>query len=100
MSAVRWDGLPDVPTVGAFVPGFEVIAMGGVGVPANTPTEIIEGLNREINAGLANPNKMIARFTGLSLAPMSVTPADFGKFIAAETEKWGKVIRAANIKAQ
>jgi tripartite-type tricarboxylate transporter receptor subunit TctC len=98
-SAMRWEGLPDVPTVGAFVPGFEVIGMGGVGVPANTPTEIIERLNREINAGLADP-KMIARFTGLSLAPMSMTPADFGKFIAAETEKWGKVVRVANIKAQ
>ena len=96
-SAMRWEGLPDVPTVGDFVPGFEAIGMGGVGVPANTPTGIIDKLNREINAGLADP-KMIARFTGLGLTPMSMTPAEFGKFIAGETEKWGKVIRAANIK--
>jgi tripartite-type tricarboxylate transporter receptor subunit TctC len=98
-SAMRWDGLPDVATVGDFVPGFEVIGFGGVGVPANTPTEIVERLNREINAGLADP-KMIARLSGLGLTPMPMTPAEFGKLVADETEKWGKVIRAANIKAE
>jgi tripartite-type tricarboxylate transporter receptor subunit TctC len=98
-SAMRWEGLPDVPIVGDFVPGFETIGMGGVGVPANTPIGIIDRLNREINAGLGDP-KMIARFAGLGLTPMLMTPADFGKFIAEETEKWGKVVRAANIKAE
>ena len=98
-SAMRWEGLPDVPTVRDFVPGFEAIGMGGVGVPANTPTGIIDKLNREINAGLADP-KMIARFTGLSLTPMSMTPADFGKLIVEETEKWAKVVRFAGIKPQ
>jgi tripartite-type tricarboxylate transporter receptor subunit TctC len=98
-SSMRWEGLPDVPTIGDFVPGFEAIGMGGVGVPANTPAGIIDRLNREINAGLADP-KMIARFTGLGLIPMSMTPADFGKLLVDETEKWGKVVKFAGIKAE
>jgi tripartite-type tricarboxylate transporter receptor subunit TctC len=73
-SATRFEGLPEVPTVGDFVPGFEVVGWGGVGVPANTSTEIIDRLNREINAGLADPN-MVARFAALGLSPMPMIPA-------------------------
>jgi tripartite-type tricarboxylate transporter receptor subunit TctC len=98
-SATRFEGLPEVPAVGDFVPGFEVVGWGGVGVPASTSTEIIDRLNREINAGLADPN-MVARFAALGLTPMPMTPAEFGKLIADETEKWGKVIRTANIKPE
>jgi tripartite-type tricarboxylate transporter receptor subunit TctC len=81
------------------VPGFEVVGWGGVGVPAHTPSEIIDRLNREINAGLADPN-VVARFAALGLTPMPMTPAEFGRLIADETEKWGKVIRTANIKPE
>jgi tripartite-type tricarboxylate transporter receptor subunit TctC len=98
-SATRFEGLPEVPTAGDFVPGFEVVGWGGVAVPANTSTEIIDRLNREINAGLADP-KLVARFAALGLTPMPMTPAEFGKLIADETEKWGKVIRTANIKPE
>jgi tripartite-type tricarboxylate transporter receptor subunit TctC len=94
----RSDALPDIPTVGDFVPGYEAISWGGIGAPKNTPAEIIEKLNKEINAGLADPN-MKARLADLGAEPMSMTSAEFGKLIAAETEKWGKVIRVANIKA-
>jgi tripartite-type tricarboxylate transporter receptor subunit TctC len=96
-SAMRWEGLLDVPTVAESVPGFEASGFGGVAVPANTPTEIIDRLNREINAGLADP-MMIAQFSGMGLTPMPMTPAQFAKLVADETEKWGKVIRTANIK--
>jgi tripartite-type tricarboxylate transporter receptor subunit TctC len=98
-SAVRSEVLPDVPTAGDFVPGFEAIGMGGVGVPAKTPNEIIDRLNREINAGLADP-KLKARFAELGLTVTPGSPAAFKKFIADEIEKWAKVIRAANIKAE
>ena len=91
-------GLPDIPTVGEFVPGYEASGWDGIGAPKNTPAEIIDKLNQEINAVLADP-KMKARLADLGAVPMPMTPAEFGKFIAAETEKWGKVIRAANIKA-
>jgi tripartite-type tricarboxylate transporter receptor subunit TctC len=98
-TAIRSEALPDIPTVGEFVPGYESSSWYGVGAPKNAPAEIVDKLNREINAGLADP-KMKARladFDGLALAG---SPADFGKFIADETEKLGKVIRAANIKAE
>jgi tripartite-type tricarboxylate transporter receptor subunit TctC len=98
-SAARQEFLPDVPTVGEFVPGYEASSWEGVGAPANTPTEIIERLNKEINAGLAD-SKLKARLTELSNAPIPMSVADFRKFIADETEKWGKVIRAANIKPE
>jgi tripartite-type tricarboxylate transporter receptor subunit TctC len=98
-SATRSEALPDIPTVGDFVPGYESVFWAGVSAPKNTPAEIVEKLNKEINAGLADP-KMKARFADLGAEPMLMTPAEFGKLIANETEKWGKVIRAANIKAQ
>ncbi|MGD0023392.1 MAG: tripartite tricarboxylate transporter substrate binding protein [Xanthobacteraceae bacterium] len=98
-TAARSEALPDVPTVGDFLPGYEASQWSGVGVPRNTPTEIIDKLNREINATLAD-SKMKSRLADLGAAVFPSSPADFGKFIADETEKWGKVIRAANIKPE
>jgi tripartite-type tricarboxylate transporter receptor subunit TctC len=98
-TATRSEALPDVPTVGEFVPGYEASSWYGVGAPKTTPAEIIEKLNKEINAALADP-KMKARLADLGGTVLAGSPADFGKLIADETEKWGKVIRAANIKAQ
>jgi tripartite-type tricarboxylate transporter receptor subunit TctC len=98
-AASRVEALPDIPTVGDFVPGYEASVWDGIGAPRNTPTEIINKLNREINAALADP-KMKARLADLSGTVLPGSPADFGKLIAAETEKWGKVVRAANIKPE
>jgi tripartite-type tricarboxylate transporter receptor subunit TctC len=98
-SATRWEGLPDLPTLVDFLPGYEASVWFGVGAPKNTPSEIIALLNKEINAGLADP-KLKARFADLGGTPFPDTPADFGKLIADDTEKWAKVIRAANIKAE
>jgi tripartite-type tricarboxylate transporter receptor subunit TctC len=81
------------------VPGYEVSSWAGVGAPKATPAEIVDKLNTEINAALADP-KMKARLADLGGVVLPGSPADFGKFIAAETEKWGKVIRAANIKPE
>jgi tripartite-type tricarboxylate transporter receptor subunit TctC len=97
-SARRWEGLPDVPTVGDFVPGYEATSLFGVGAPKATPVGIIDRLNREINAALEDP-KLNTRLVELGGSLLPGSPADFGKFIADDTEKWGKVIRAANIKA-
>jgi tripartite-type tricarboxylate transporter receptor subunit TctC len=97
-TATRSDALPDVPTVDEFVPGYEASAWFGVGAPKATPAEIVEKLNKEINAGLADP-KMKARLADVGGTALSGSPADFGKLIADETEKWGNVIRALNIKA-
>jgi tripartite-type tricarboxylate transporter receptor subunit TctC len=91
------EALPEVPTVGEFLPGYEATTWYGVGVPKKTPTEIVEKLNKEINTALADP-KLKARFAELGGEPMMMTPAEFGKFIADETEKWAKLIQAANIK--
>jgi tripartite-type tricarboxylate transporter receptor subunit TctC len=96
-TAKRSDALPDIPTVGEFLPGYEASNWYGVGIPKNTPADIVEKLNEEINAGLADP-KMKARLADFGGTPLVGSPADFGKLIADETEKWGKVIRAANIK--
>jgi len=96
-TATRWDELPDIPTVDEFVPGYEASYWAGIGAPKNTPTEVVEKLNKEINAGLADP-KIKARLAELGSTTLAGSPADFGKLIAEETEKWGKVIRAANIK--
>ena len=93
------EALPDLPTVNKFLPGYEASTWNGVAVPRNTSTEIIDKLNRDINAGLAHPN-IKARLTDLGATTLAQSSADFGKLIADETEKWGKVIRAANIKAQ
>ena len=98
-TATRSDALPDIPTVGEFLPGYEASFWYGVGVPKNTPAEIVDKLNEAINAGLADPT-IKARLADLGGVPMPMSPADFGKLIADETEKWGKVIRAANIKAE
>ena len=98
-TAARMQELPDIPTVGDFVPGYEAIAIGGVGVPKGTPAEIIDKLNREINAGLADP-KMKARFADFGAMVLAGSPADFGRLIAEETEKWGKVVRFAGIKPE
>jgi tripartite-type tricarboxylate transporter receptor subunit TctC len=97
-TSTRAEALPDIPTVGDFVPGYEASVWFGAGVPRNTPPEIVEMLNREINAGLADP-KIKMRLADLGSTALVGSPADFGKLIADETEKWGKVIRAANIKA-
>jgi tripartite-type tricarboxylate transporter receptor subunit TctC len=98
-TATRSEALPDVPTLGEILPGYEASAWIGVGAPKNTPVEIIDKLNKEINAALADP-KIKARFTDLSGSVLSGSTADFATLIAAETEKWGKVIRAANIKPE
>jgi tripartite-type tricarboxylate transporter receptor subunit TctC len=98
-TATRSEVLPDIPTVGEFVPGYEASAWFGIGVPKNTPVQIIDKLNEAINAGLADP-KLKARFADLGGTVMMGSPADFGRFIAEETEKWGNVIRAANIKPE
>ena len=98
-SATRLDALPGIPTVGEFVPGYEASGWFGLGAPKTTPAQIINTLNREIDAELADPT-MKARIADLGGSPMAMTPAEFGKFIAVETEKWGKVIRAANIKPE
>jgi tripartite-type tricarboxylate transporter receptor subunit TctC len=98
-TSTRSEVLPDIPTVGDFVAGYEASGMTGVGAPKNTPTEIIDKLNNEINAGLADP-KMKARFADLGGTPLAGSPAAYGKLLAAETEKWAKVIRAANIKPE
>ena len=98
-SATRLDALPGIPTVGEFVPGYEASGWFGLGAPKTTPAQIINTLNREIDAELADPT-MKARIADLGGSPMAMTPAEFAKFIADETEKWGKVIRAANIKAE
>jgi tripartite-type tricarboxylate transporter receptor subunit TctC len=97
-SAVRSDALPDLPTVGEFVPGYEASGWYGLGGPRDTPNEIVEKLNKEINAAIADP-KMKARLADLGGAPMSMTPPDFKKLIDEETEKWGKVVKFAGIKA-
>jgi tripartite-type tricarboxylate transporter receptor subunit TctC len=98
-SATLQEALPDVPTVGEFLPGYEARGWYGVVVPKATPREIVEKLNKEINAALADPN-MKKRLTDLGCAVFAGSPADFGKFIGNEIEKWAKVIRAANIKPE
>jgi tripartite-type tricarboxylate transporter receptor subunit TctC len=98
-AATRQDALPDLPTVGDFVPGYEASTWYGIGAPKNTPHEIVERLNMEINAALADP-KNRARLADLGFTALATSPADFGKLIAEETEKWGNVIRAANIKPE
>jgi tripartite-type tricarboxylate transporter receptor subunit TctC len=98
-TTTRWEGLPDIPTVGEFVPGYETSIVLGVGVPKATPVEIIDKLNREINAALADP-KLKERLAVLGGTPLAGSPADFAKLIAEETEKWGKVIKFAGIKPE
>jgi tripartite-type tricarboxylate transporter receptor subunit TctC len=96
-TATRSEALPDLPNVGEFVPGYEASGWYGIGAPKNTPPQIIDKLNEAINAGLADL-KLKARFTDLGSTVMMGSPADFGKLIAEETERWAKVIKFANIK--
>jgi len=98
-SATRQSVLPDVPPIGEFVPGYEGNAWFGIGAPKNTPKEIVDKLNKEINAGLADA-KLKGRLVDLGGVPMAVTPAEFGKFIADETEKWSKVVKFAGLKVK
>jgi tripartite-type tricarboxylate transporter receptor subunit TctC len=98
-TGTRSEVLPDLPTVGNFVPGYEASTWYGLSAPKNTPADIIDKLNKEINTALADP-KMKAQLADLGGTVLAGSPADFGKLIADETEKWGKVIRAANIKPQ
>jgi len=98
-TATRSAALPDVPTVAEFVTGYEATQWNGVGAPRNTPAEIISKLNNEINAALADPT-IKARLAELGSAPLPGSPVDCGKLLAEDTEKWSKVIRAANIKPE
>src|SRR5262249_45755568 len=91
--------LNGVPTVSETIPGFEASSWYGIGAPKNTPAEIVERLNKEINAALADP-RVLQRLSELGVSPIAGSPTDFGKLVAEETEKWGKVIRATNIKAE
>jgi tripartite-type tricarboxylate transporter receptor subunit TctC len=97
-TATRSEVLPDVPTVGDFVPGYEASALQGIGAPKNTPADIVDKLNKEINAGLVDP-KLKARFADLGAAVFPGSPSDFAKFIVTETEKWAKVIKFSGAKA-
>ena len=97
--ATRSEALPDIPTVAEFVPGYEAIAWVGIGAPKNTPVEIIDKLNREINVVLAD-NRIKQRITEVGDTIFASSPSDFGKFIVGYTETWGKIIRTANIKLQ
>jgi tripartite-type tricarboxylate transporter receptor subunit TctC len=98
-TTTRSEALPDIPTLGEFVPGYDASGWFGIGAPKDTPVQIIDRLNREINACLADP-RMKARLTDLGGIVLSGSPADFGKHIAEETEKWAKVIKFAGIKPE
>jgi tripartite-type tricarboxylate transporter receptor subunit TctC len=98
-TAARLDVLPDIPTVADFVPGYEASGFAGIGAPKNTPPDIIDMLNKELNAGLADA-KVKARIVELGGTVLGGTPAEFGKILADATEKWGRVIKAAGIKAE
>ena len=98
-SAMRSPALPDLPTIGDFLPGYEATLLNGLGAPKDVPAEIIDKLNKETNATLADPG-MKARLADLGSEPLAMTPADFGKLLANEAEKWAKVIRTANIKPE
>jgi tripartite-type tricarboxylate transporter receptor subunit TctC len=98
-TATRSHALPDVPTIAETVPGCEANGWAGMGAPKSTPSEIIEKLNSHINAGLTSP-LIKARYADLGLTPLVLSPSEFGKFVADDTERWAKVIRAANIKPE
>jgi len=97
-SGTRSQTLPDVPAISEFVPGYEASVWNGLVAPRDTPIEIVGKLHKEIDAALANP-EIVARFASVGSVPTPMTPTDFGKFIAEDTEKWGKVIRVNNFKA-
>jgi len=98
-TSTRVDALPDIPTLGEFLSGYEASSWFGVGTPKSTPIEIVDKLNKEINAGLVDP-KLRARLAELGTTPMALSPAEFDKLIADDTAKWANVIRAANIKPE
>jgi tripartite-type tricarboxylate transporter receptor subunit TctC len=98
-TAVRSDALPGIPTIGELVPGYEASGIGGMGAPASTPAAIIDKLNQEINAILAEA-KMRSRLADLGATALAGSPADFGKLLTEEIEKWRKVIRFAGIKSE
>ena len=98
-SATRFEALPDLPTIGDFLPGYQATLMNGLGAPKNTPTEIVDRLNNEINAALADPG-MKAGLADLGSEPLAMTSADFGKLLVDEADKWAKVIKTAGIKAE
>jgi len=98
-TATRAEALPDLPTVGDYVPGYEASAFVGMGAPKGTPAEVVDKLNKQVNSALADPS-IRARLAEIGGIPLAGSPADFGKLIADETEKWGKVIRTANIKPE
>jgi tripartite-type tricarboxylate transporter receptor subunit TctC len=95
----RVTALPEVPAIAEFVPGYEAGGTQGIGVPRDTPIEIIERLNREIDAGLAD-TRMRLRLAELGSTPLALSPAAYGKLLAEETEKWGKVVRAAGLRPE
>jgi tripartite-type tricarboxylate transporter receptor subunit TctC len=97
--AARWPPLPDVPPIAETVPGYEASVWYGIAVPKGTPPEVIAALNRSVNAALANP-KMQARLADLGGIPMPMSSAEFGKLVADETEKWAKVVKAANLSVE
>jgi tripartite-type tricarboxylate transporter receptor subunit TctC len=96
-TATRADPLPNVPTVGDYLPGYENSSFHGLGAPKETPADIVDKLNKEINSSLADP-RLQARLAELGAAPLSGSPDDFEKLIAMETDKWGKVVKFAGIK--
>src|SRR5262249_42819038 len=98
-STMRSEALPDLPTIGDFLPGYEATLFTGLGAPRSTPAEIVDRLNKEIGLALADAG-MKVRLADLGNVPMPMASAEFGKLLAEETEKWGKVIRAANIKPE
>jgi tripartite-type tricarboxylate transporter receptor subunit TctC len=98
-TAIRSEALPELPTIGEFLPGYEASTWNGIAVPRSTPTEIVEALNRGINAGLADP-RIMARLAELGATALPDSPDEFGKLVADETAKWGKLISALSIKAQ
>jgi tripartite-type tricarboxylate transporter receptor subunit TctC len=98
-TASRTEALPDIPAIAEFVPGYEAITVGGIGAPRGTPAEIIDKLNKAINAALIDP-KFVERFAEIGAMPLSTSPAEFRNLIVAETDKWAKVVRFANIKPE
>jgi tripartite-type tricarboxylate transporter receptor subunit TctC len=98
-TATRWEGLPDVPALDEFLPGYEASIWFGIGAPKNTPAEFIDKLNKEINTGLSDPQTR-ARLAALGSTPMPMTPAEFGRLVAEETEKWAKVIKFSGAKVE
>ena len=98
-TATRWDRLPHIPTIGETVPRYEAISWSGIVAPRATPAQVIERLSGEINAGLANPS-INARLSEIGATPMIVGPAEFGRLIADETDKWGKVVKLSGAKPE